>query len=92
MSFSCSYAQLEQRYELARMTHAISVFTEGILAMETTLVGIVHVDPKQLLEDGIRKVHTPFFRYYWPYTLQYRNWCCRLPMQWRKCWYLGLEK
>ena len=24
--------------------------------METTLVGIEHVDPKQLLEDGIRKV------------------------------------
>jgi WASH complex subunit strumpellin len=37
------------------MTHAISVFTEGILAMETTLVGIIQVDPKQLLEDGIRK-------------------------------------
>lgn len=53
-----SFAQLDHRYELARMTHAISVFTEGILAMETTLVGIIHVDPKQLLEDGIRKVRT----------------------------------
>jgi len=31
------------------------VFTEGILAMETTLVGIIEVDPKKLLEDGIRK-------------------------------------
>eukprot|EP01114_Cavostelium_apophysatum_P004875 TRINITY_DN1530_c0_g1_i1.p1 TRINITY_DN1530_c0_g1~~TRINITY_DN1530_c0_g1_i1.p1 ORF type:complete len:883 (+),score=302.78 TRINITY_DN1530_c0_g1_i1:200-2848(+) len=49
------YAQLEQRYNLARLTHSISVFTEGILAMETTLVGIVKVDPHQLLEDGIRK-------------------------------------
>ena len=27
----------------------------GILAMETTLVGIIRVDPKRLLEDGIRK-------------------------------------
>jgi len=49
------YAQLDNRYALARSTHAISLFTEGILAMETTLVGIVKVDPKQLLEDGIRK-------------------------------------
>ena len=40
---------------MARLTHAISVFTEGILMMKTTLVGIIKVDPKQLLEDGIRK-------------------------------------
>ncbi|XP_069477717.1 WASH complex subunit 5 isoform X2 [Ambystoma mexicanum] len=49
------YAQLGPRYEVARLTHAISVFTEGILMMKTTLVGIIKVDPKQLLEDGIRK-------------------------------------
>ncbi|KAM9958880.1 hypothetical protein ACTFIW_012470 [Dictyostelium discoideum] len=49
------FAQLDQRYDLARATHSVSVFTEGILAMETTLVGIIEVDPKQLLEDGIRK-------------------------------------
>lgn len=49
------YAQLDERYEVARLTHSISVFTEGILAMKTTLVGIIKVDPKQLLEDGIRK-------------------------------------
>uniref|UniRef100_A0A673IWW6 WASH complex subunit 5 n=1 Tax=Sinocyclocheilus rhinocerous TaxID=307959 RepID=A0A673IWW6_9TELE len=40
---------------VAKLTHAISVFTEGILMMKTTLVGIIKVDPKQLLEDGIRK-------------------------------------
>ncbi|XP_029447872.1 LOW QUALITY PROTEIN: WASH complex subunit 5 [Rhinatrema bivittatum] len=49
------YAQLGPRYEIARLTHAISIFTEGILMMKTTLVGIIKVDPKQLLEDGIRK-------------------------------------
>lgn len=49
------YAQLDERYEVARLTHAISVFTEGILMMKTTLVGIIKIDPKQLLEDGIRK-------------------------------------
>lgn len=50
-----TYAQLEPRYEVAKLTHSISVFTEGILMMKKTLVGIVQVDPKQLLEDGIRK-------------------------------------
>ena len=49
------YAQLEQRYELAKSTHRISVFTEGILAMDDTLIGVIEVKPRQLLEDGIRK-------------------------------------
>ncbi|PIK50593.1 putative WASH complex subunit strumpellin-like [Apostichopus japonicus] len=49
------FAQLDQRYEVAKLTHSISVFTEGILMMKTTLVGIIKIDPKQLLEDGIRK-------------------------------------
>lgn len=49
------YAQLEDRYQVAELTRSISVFTEGILMMKTTLVGIIKVDPKQLLEDGIRK-------------------------------------
>lgn len=48
-------AQLEERHEVARLTHAISVLTEGILMMKSTLVGIIRIDPKQLLEDGIRK-------------------------------------
>lgn len=49
------YAQLEQRQQIAQLTHTISVFTEGILMMKTTLVGIIQIDPKKLLEDGIRK-------------------------------------
>uniref|UniRef100_A0A3Q1JJX3 WASH complex subunit 5 n=1 Tax=Anabas testudineus TaxID=64144 RepID=A0A3Q1JJX3_ANATE len=49
------YSQLVARYEVAKLTHDISIFTEGILMMKTTLVGIIKVDPKQLLEDGIRK-------------------------------------
>jgi hypothetical protein len=36
-------------------THSVSVFTEGILAMETTLLGVIQVDPRQILNDGIRK-------------------------------------
>lgn len=29
--------------------------TDGVLCMKSTLVGVVEIDPKQLLEDGIRK-------------------------------------
>jgi WASH complex subunit strumpellin len=33
----------------------MSVLTEGILMMQSTLVGIIRIDPKTLLENGIRK-------------------------------------
>jgi len=49
------FAQFDDRFTLAQYTYQVSVFTEGILAMETTLVGVDRVIPKQLLEDGIRK-------------------------------------
>ena len=49
------FSQLDVRRQLAQATHSVSVFTQGILAMETTLVGTIQVDAKQLLEDGIRK-------------------------------------
>jgi hypothetical protein len=29
------------------------MFTEGLLAMEKTLVGVIEVDPKQLLEGKL---------------------------------------
>ena len=50
-----SFAMLDERNEVAKLTYSISVFTEGILMMKTTLVGIIQIDPKKLLEDGIRK-------------------------------------
>jgi len=49
------WAQLDHRHRLARATHRISVLTEGVLTMQTTLLGVVQVDPKELLRDGIRK-------------------------------------
>lgn len=49
------YAQLDARYTIAKNTYYISVFTEGILMMKKTLVGVVELDPERLLEDGIRK-------------------------------------
>jgi len=47
-------AQLDHRFTLAKATHQVSVFTQGILAMSQTIVGIIKLDPRQLLEDGIR--------------------------------------
>lgn len=49
------YSQLDERFEVAKLTYSISVFTDGILMMQKTLVGVIELDPKQLLEDGIRK-------------------------------------
>lgn len=41
--------------KVSRLTHDMSVLTEGILMMKTTLVGIIRIDPQVLLEQGIRK-------------------------------------
>ncbi len=49
------YAQSQARFELARNVHGISMITKGILMMEKTLLGIIEVDPKEILEEGIRK-------------------------------------
>ena len=48
-------AQLDGRYRLAECTHRVAAFTHGILAMENTFIGVIELDPRQLLEDGIRK-------------------------------------
>ena len=54
-TFLKDYSQLDLRLTLSRNTHQVSVFTQGILTMERTLYGVIEVDPKQMLEDGIRK-------------------------------------
>lgn len=48
-------SQLVTRQRLASHTSDIAKFAHGILAMESTLVGVIQVDPHKLLEDGIRK-------------------------------------
>lgn len=50
-----TFACLDDRAQLSRITYAVSVYTEGILAMQTTLVGVGRVVPRRLLEEGIRK-------------------------------------
>jgi WASH complex subunit strumpellin len=49
------YAQPGERRKLSEATYQISIFTQGILAMESTFMGVIELDPKQLLEEGIRK-------------------------------------
>ncbi|CAK1556303.1 unnamed protein product [Leptosia nina] len=49
------YAQLDQRMEISRLTHSASTFTTGILDMRSTLVGVIRVDPAELLEEGLLK-------------------------------------
>ena len=40
---------------MAKLTHQISIFTDSILSMDTYLIGVIEVDPKLILEDGIRR-------------------------------------
>ncbi|BET02899.1 Hereditary spastic paraplegia protein strumpellin [Nesidiocoris tenuis] len=49
------YAALDARFEVAKQTYEMSVFSTGLLRMQSTLVGIIRVDPKELLEEGVRK-------------------------------------
>lgn len=49
------FAQLELRTELSKMTYSVVAFTDGILEMEATTMGVIEIDPKRLLEDGVRK-------------------------------------
>jgi WASH complex subunit strumpellin len=50
-----NFAQNEMRYKLSYDAHRISVFTKGIFMMEKTLMGVIEVDPKIILEKGIRR-------------------------------------
>ena len=50
-----NYTQSEKRFQLAHSAHKISLFTKGIYLMEKTLMGVIEVDPKSILEEGIRK-------------------------------------
>lgn len=47
------FAQLDHRMEVAHLTHTASTFTSGILDMRSTLVGVIRVDPAELLETGL---------------------------------------
>ena len=40
------FAQLQERFQVAMLTHTVSVFTEGIMAMKSTLVGVIKIDQR----------------------------------------------
>jgi WASH complex subunit strumpellin len=50
-----NFAQLDDRLEMSKLTHQVSIFTEGVLVMEKTLLGVIQVDPRQILEEGLRR-------------------------------------
>jgi len=49
------FACFEDRYTLAKRTHEVSMLTEGMLVLDKTLMGVIEIDPKEILVDGIRK-------------------------------------
>jgi WASH complex subunit strumpellin len=49
------YAKYEERYQLAKYTHEISLLTEGMLVLDNVLMGVIEIQPKEILVDGIRK-------------------------------------
>ncbi len=67
------FSQLDLRYQIAKLTYSISLYTEGILQMKSAQIGCVTVDSKQLLEDGIRKelVISKFFQQLENYHYQF---------------------
>ena len=40
---------------LAKITHEISLLTEGMLVLDKVLMGVIEIEPKEILVDGIRK-------------------------------------
>jgi len=40
---------------LAKITHEISLLAEGMLVLDKVLMGVIEIEPKEILVDGIRK-------------------------------------
>ena len=47
-------ASFQDRYQLAKKTHEITMFTEGMLVLDNTLMGVIEIEPKAILVDGLR--------------------------------------
>jgi len=48
------YALFEDRFQLAKHAHRISLFAEGMLSMDKCLMGVIEVDPKEFLVNGLK--------------------------------------
>lgn len=53
-----NYARLNERFQLAKKAHTISLFVEGMIGMDKCLMGVIEVDPKELLVNGIKNEMT----------------------------------
>jgi WASH complex subunit strumpellin len=49
------YANLDERFMLAKITHEVTIFTEGMLCLDQVLMGVITIEPKEILIYGIRK-------------------------------------
>ncbi|XP_076032316.1 WASH complex subunit strump [Oratosquilla oratoria] len=49
------FAQLQERYQMAELSHSVAVLADGVAMMDVTLVGVIEINPKQLLEEGVRR-------------------------------------
>ncbi len=49
------FAKYDERFKLAKITHEISLLTEGMLVLDKLLMGVIDIEPKEILVDGIRK-------------------------------------
>jgi WASH complex subunit strumpellin len=49
------FARYDERFLLAKITHEISLLTEGMLVLDKVLMGVIEIEPKEILVDGIRK-------------------------------------
>ena len=50
-----SSIQMETRYTLAKKTHEITLLTEGMLRLDNVLMGVIEIEPKDILVDGLRR-------------------------------------
>uniref|UniRef100_A0A5S6QBQ5 WASH complex subunit strumpellin n=1 Tax=Trichuris muris TaxID=70415 RepID=A0A5S6QBQ5_TRIMR len=47
------HSRLEQRVEISKLINAISSLADGMVPLGTAVFGVIKVNPKQMLEDGI---------------------------------------
>lgn len=45
----------EQRAQMLKLTHKVSQYAESMLLIQDTTIGLIRINSKQLLEDGIRR-------------------------------------
>ena len=65
------FVQGEERLQMARYIRDVSALSAALLAMEKTLVGVVEVDPKNILDTGLRRELSATLSQYLNTTLQF---------------------